>query len=568
MQKDQQKNYNKLQQAIDESIADNVLPDKDFRRILDQQVALKVNERIAEQRSAKQKKSGLFPRGKWHISFATVLAGFFLFGGVVLAAVPGLREAVVETVSPTHGKLIVESEPNEADVSITQLSNSNLDKVSKTPLEINLPAGSYEVRIEKEGYTSKTIIVTIVTSETTTINETLDQDTSGELALSTAYQLTPFSSTLYGITFSYPDTWEKSVDLNTATFTDEGLTALLLVDTAPDTPIIPIEKTQNISIAGQIITVNTYLSDSEVIVLTSTPIRDSSREYYFTFSLPPDFDTQLILSILESVQLVIPLNQDNSEGPPTYDVSATAFFDDNGNGIFDANESIAENIPLEIVALNVPVDPQEVNGQLEYFYPSAEGTSVYTQTGIAEFTISDERDTNIYKAFAIKRVNGETYFSIHYRDPGFGDVAFPLITDISQTSTVEIPFYTTEVDGGLSTNLYNAEVTIDFFIDENGNDVLDTSEEIITNGIANVHLLRTYGFGQYSRLDSEGVVHISNLPYGTYSLQYKIQPNSSEDYIVSNIPNSASSLIQNDKISIRLVPGEQAFFHISIPVKF
>lgn len=77
----------------------------------------------------------------------------------VVHLLPGDSVVLNFNLSSTSGTVTIVSEPSGADVYI------NGDYRGKTPLEVNLPPGTYEIRISKEEYQEKVLSVTIEGSE-------------------------------------------------------------------------------------------------------------------------------------------------------------------------------------------------------------------------------------------------------------------------------------------------------------------------------------------------------------------------------------------------------------------
>ena len=62
---------------------------------------------------------------------------------------------------PTHGALVIDSEPRGASVKVYDQKSNALVFQDKSPSTVNLPVGKYRVLIERSGYLSKDTIVVV-----------------------------------------------------------------------------------------------------------------------------------------------------------------------------------------------------------------------------------------------------------------------------------------------------------------------------------------------------------------------------------------------------------------------
>src|SRR4030042_2301531 len=146
----------KFEEALCESFNEDVLMDSTFKKNLDKLVsntidAVEIEEQRTQLEEKLQKKSFfqmVFRSSSWQMSFLASFMGILLIGGTVFAAVPSLREIII----PVQGNLIVNTDPDGADVLINGGEYESFTKIGTTPLNKTLKAGNYVLNIENDGY--------------------------------------------------------------------------------------------------------------------------------------------------------------------------------------------------------------------------------------------------------------------------------------------------------------------------------------------------------------------------------------------------------------------------------
>jgi hypothetical protein len=212
--KDKNKQQNRIEEALYEIYKEDVQIDEHYLQNLNKIVVNTINgQKIKEQRRliVKTKKekgffSMIFTGVKWQVAFLTSFLGVLLFGGVAFAAVPGIKEAVLQT----PGELYVNSEPEGASVRLSGGKYSNA-LLGTTPLQLKIKPGNYQVDLELDNYEQYSTMLAVTSGKISTLNITLSKKKS---ILDTIKEWKTYNDTDYGYEVTYPFDWTITKDID------------------------------------------------------------------------------------------------------------------------------------------------------------------------------------------------------------------------------------------------------------------------------------------------------------------------------------------------------------------